>query len=119
MGVTANWHLGDLQEVAEGPDPLGPAQARIEEIGMPIDLEDGQAKLNAVLVGLIQREAVLFSHGVTCDIKDNQQTCCSACPIRNRDELDPLSALCTVGVAQEQVITLAVIAREQPHRLPT
>lgn len=116
MGVQANWFLGDL-DVAEGPDPLGPAQTRIEEVGTPIDLDGGQAALNTRLLALLEREGRLFDSGLVCAVKDNPQGCCSACPIRHRDELDQMTALCTIGVEQERVITLSVIANEQPHRL--
>lgn len=116
MAVTANWFLGDL-DVAEGPDPLGPMQ-RIEDVGRPIDLEGGVAVLNQRIVTLLEQEAVLYNAGVTCPVKDNTQGICSACPIRHRDELDPMSALCAIGLEQERTITLSVIAREQPERLP-
>jgi len=117
VGVTANWFLGDL-DVAEESDPLGPSQARIEDIGTPIDLEGDHARLNERLVNLLEQEARLFDSGVTCVVKDNHSGHCSACPIRHRDELDQMTALCNIGVEQERVTTLSVIAREQPERLP-
>lgn len=117
MGVQANWFLGDL-DIAEGPDPLGPAQTRIEDVGRPIDLEGGVPAINQRVVDLLEQEAKLFDRGITCPVKDNQQAVCSACPIRHRDELDPMTALCGIGLEQERVITLSVIAREQPERLP-
>lgn len=112
MAVKADWFLGDL-DVAEGPDPLGPAQTRIEDVGTPIDLEGGEARLNARLVSLLEQEARLFDGGLTCPVKDNSQGCCSACPIRHRDELDQMTALCNIGVEQDRVITLQVIASER------
>lgn len=87
-------------------------------MGTPIDLDSGHAVLNQRLVALIEQEAALFNGGLTCAIKDHQQTCCSACPIRHRDELDQMTALCNLGVEQERIITLTVIAREQPDRIP-
>lgn len=116
MAVKADWFLGDL-DVAGGPDPLGPAQTRIEDVGIPIDLEGGEAKLNARLVTLLEQEARLFDQGLACPVKDNPQGCCSACPIRHRDELDQMTALCSIGVEQERIVTLSVIARGQPERL--
>lgn len=117
MGVTANWFLGDI-EIAEESDPLGPAQARIEDMGTPIDLEGGTAKLRTKLLTLLEQESRLFNSGTSCQVKDNAQGCCSACPIRHRDELDPMSALCSLGVEQERLVTLMVIADERPDRLP-
>lgn len=117
MAVQANWFLGDLDGVEE-PDPLGPAQTRIEDVGTPIDLAGDHAKLNALLVTTLSEEQALFEAGITCAVKDNAQTCCSACPIRRSDDLEPLTALCKVGVRQERLVTLTFIAREQPDSLP-
>lgn len=89
----------------------------MEDVGRPIDLESGQAKLNERLVASLEAEAKLYDAGITCPVKDNDQSCCSACPIRHTDELDPMTALCGLGLEQERIVTLSVIARERPDQL--
>lgn len=114
ISVQANWFLDALNGVEE-PDPLGPAQTRIEDIGQPIDLSSGEAELNQRLIATIGREAELYDTGIVCPIKDVPQSCCSACAVRRTDELDPMTPLCHVGVEQERLTTAIVIAHDQQH----
>lgn len=98
----ANWHTPELVDVAV--DPF--AAATIQEVGVPIRLDDEQAQLRVELVELVRREAELYTAGVECEIKYLADTSCHACPLNNRGEL------CHVGRSEEAVCTrLAVIDR--------
>lgn len=108
MSVKANWHV-ELSGLGDDDDPFGPAEVvPIERRGKPIDLQERPA-LNQRLVELINAEAELFNAGITCAIRDAQDTCCSACPIRHTDELDDLTPLCRLGVEQERLLTTLAI----------
>lgn len=80
--------------------------ARIEEVGVPIDLADPPV-LNQRLVALVETEGALYSRGVTCGVKDRPDTTCCACPIRAEE--GPLAPLCNLGREQERVLTLLAI----------
>lgn len=86
----------------------------VEEVGQRIDLSDPAGRLNVRLVELLEREARMFNIGITCGLKDRQDTVCSACPVcEASDPESTLGKLCKVGREQELVTTeLAVLARE-------
>lgn len=107
MTVQANWHI-DLVTV-DDDDPF--AGVDVTQVGRRIDLRD-ETGLNEQLAGLLNEESRLFNDGVTCGIKDNAQSSCSACPVRCTD-LSPLASLCSVGLRQERVLTMLVINRER------
>jgi hypothetical protein len=106
--VRANWHLDHLLQ-DDGSDPLaGTEQGRIEELGRPIDLSGDTAELRATLMQLLEAESQLFDQGVTCPIKDADDTCCSVCPMKGSK-----GKLCEVGCEQERVLTTLAVARAQ------
>lgn len=77
---------------------------------MEIDLRDVDA-LHEELAALMREEDLLFQKGVKCPIKDRDDTCCSACPVRVTDPSMARAKLCSVGVDQEKVATYAAVAQ--------
>ena len=109
MTVKARWY--EEIPASTGGDPFSEPETRVEDVGFPIDLRD-EPRLNARLVSLLEVEAALYRRGVTCSIRDRDDTCCSACPVARTDSADPLWPLCRVGREQESVLTqLAVMRR--------
>lgn len=102
MSVRANWFLADLVGEESG--------AAVEEVGDPINL-DGPASLNRRLIELVAEENRLWTGGLTCPIKDRPDTCCSACPVRERGT--PRARLCSLGIAQEQALTALAVERSR------
>lgn len=104
MAVRADWHE-DAETVAPpGVDPFSVASSTPMMTTLPIDTDS--QKLFDRLRALVRHESALFNKGVTCEIKDKHETCCSACPLNHADGEGDSSFLCRVGVEQEQVITL-------------
>lgn len=108
MAVQANWFV-DLS----GVDEQDPFEGEAQKVGRRIDLL-GEPDLTEQLVGLLDEETRLLNEGVTCAIKDANNTCCSACPIRCVD-LSPIASLCSVGVRQEAVLTTLAVHRERTN----
>lgn len=106
----ARWGL-DALEVQTDDDPFGPAipagpsaaavSVDVEAVGLPIELADDLAPR---LVALLKEEGELLQQGVTCAIKDRDETSCHACPLRGHQAF-PASRLCVLGVEQERVFT--------------
>jgi len=92
--VKAEWFLPELDE-----EPLEP----IEDIGTPIDLDSAEPQLFARLTELLHHEGELDAKGVTCAIKDRDDTTCSVCPLRT--QVHRLAPLCRIGAEQEEVMT--------------
>lgn len=105
MSARANWFLADLDLDA---DPLTPSGG-VEAVGTVIDLYS-EPKLRQDLHGLVTRESRLFDAGISCAIRDQPDSCCSACPVFTADETKPIAALCKVGRAQEKVLTALAVA---------
>lgn len=116
MAVRANWHI-DLPEGYAPGDPFT-QQLSIGEVGQPIELTAGQAKLNEKLIALVNDEGLLFEQGVECDLKQRPDVTCSACPVKVVDSADPLSRLCSLGSEQERVLTSLVVERERRGSAP-
>lgn len=110
MSTRANWFLADLDLDA---DPLTPSGG-VEVIGQVIDLHS-EPKLRHDLHGLVSRESRLFDAGISCAIKDQADSCCSACPVFTADETKPIAALCKIGRAQEKVLTALAVATHGPR----
>lgn len=112
MGMTADWHLQDFDVVdrVQEYDPLtDPAYSPPLP---PIDLSTDQGTLREYLGSLLSQEASLFDAGVTCPIKDKDDTTCLACPVSAaRDFGIPKGQLCRVGQEQERVATVLVAQR--------
>lgn len=106
--VKARWHV-DLDALGSGVPDLW--AETVEETGLPIDLVGSFAKLNEELMALVKREERLYGQGVTCAIKDREDTTCWACPLFRGGMEDPLGYLCTVGREQERVSTRMAVAR--------
>lgn len=104
MSVKANWFIPEVDlgdAFAEEPAP-------VEEVGVPIRVDDAGAELDAKFVELVATEARLYNRGITCAIRDRHDTCCTACPLRGLD--DSPVALCKTGAELEKVATrLAVV----------
>lgn len=109
MAVKARWHTAVVVPEDLDEDPL---QARVEQVGLPIHLGHEHAVLNERLLELVQVEGRLFNAGVTCAIRDRQDTSCSACPISAHEEDTQLAALCRCGREQERVATEMAVATE-------
>lgn len=102
MAVRANWFLDELI-VEEAP--------AVEEVGQPIDLHDGNARLNRRLVELVSLEGRLYDRGITCAIKDRPDTACSACPVFVYEGDGPKWQLCALGIEQERLLTTLAVER--------
>lgn len=113
MTTKANWFVDLEIPSADLDDP--PLQ--VEELAEGIDLRD-PAALQRDLATLMARESALYNEGVRCSLKQdsNGDASCSACPLRRHEANDPHTALCTVGVEQERVMTLLVIHRHARPR---
>jgi hypothetical protein len=116
MSVRANWFTADQAETAvELRPPMAPAEERIEDIGVPFDLRDPHSLL-AALSTLIEQEAALWNHGVSCPIKDRTDTSCSACPIAHHMEQGHrLQPLCSIGREQERICTTRAAVTLEQH----
>lgn len=94
-------------------DPLGdepdPFDMPIEEVGEPIDLSDTTARLDVRLRELLAHEGRLFTRGVTCPVKDRDDTTCTACPLSQAGTSHRLSPLCRIGRETENVLTRLAI----------
>ena len=112
MTTQANWFSNLTTAVDD--DVFGP---RVQDVGKPIDLQDAP-KLNERLMALLQREQELAQAGTTCDVRDQNDSICSACPLRQTDPLEATTALCNVGVEMERTLTKIAIARVS-GRAPT
>lgn len=107
MAVQARWH----SEIAVPDDD--PFKTRVEQVGFPIELIDGVATLNERLVELVHIEGMLYNAGVTCSVKDRDDTTCLACPISaHDDETSALRPLCRCGREEERVSTALAVERE-------
>lgn len=112
MGVTkANWHVAEL-DVSEIADPFAEEGLPVEQVGTPISLDGDIASLSKEIEALMWRESNLFNVGVSCSIKDQAETACSACPVAKHDQPDdPLAPLCQIGREQERVFTTLAVKR--------
>lgn len=111
MSVKAKWFDDVLPDTGDD-DPFA---ERIEDVGQPIDLT-GEPRLNERLIELVNAESELFNQGVTCSIKDRQDTACSACPVSRSDD-SPIAKLCAIGAEEERVCTaLAALRRVREGR---
>lgn len=109
-GVKANWHV-DLSVLTDGAVDLWAEE--VQETGLPIELEDDEARLNDKLRYTVKQEAFLFNNGITCGIKDREDTSCWACPVYRGGTDDPLGALCLVGREQERLLTRLAVERQE------
>lgn len=76
-------------------------------------LETPPAELEARLAELVKREANLFDAEVVCDLKDQPEMTCSACPVNEVGRDSRLSALCRLGREQERIIALLITKRHR------
>jgi hypothetical protein len=107
VGIRANWFVDDLATAVEPPPktPVEPAEGRIEDVGVPLDLSDPDAFLSKI-TRLVQQEAALYNQGITCDVKDRPDTACTACPVAHHEqEGHPMQPLCWIGREQERICT--------------
>jgi len=103
MAVRADWHEDAPAATSQEVDPFSMGSLAT----MPtIPLDTDRQSLYDRLTTLVRHESRLFNKGVTCAVKDAQDTCCSACPLNQSEGDSDESFLCRVGVEQEQVITL-------------
>lgn len=107
MTVKARWH-DDI--VVPEDDPF---QARVEELGFPIELHEDGAALQAKVAEHLGAESALYNAGIRCEAKENPDVTCLACPISaHRDPSSSLQVLCQLGRAQERTLTEIAIARQ-------
>lgn len=79
----------------------------VEEVGKPIDLSSAEPVLRRRLIELVDEEAHLHAAGVSCAIRDREDTSCCACPMRGKTER--IARLCEVGTESEQLLTTLAI----------
>lgn len=109
MSVRAKWPAPPVE--IDTSDPFDALPARIEDVGVEIDLRDEGDVLFRRLGELVADEARLHNAGVSCPIKQKSDVSCSACPIAGR-----FGELCAVGREQESVCTRMVVVRELGER---
>jgi hypothetical protein len=111
--VQANWHTGDLPVDTSDPfsddEPAGPLP--VEQVGTPIDLSQGTAKLAGDLQALLKRADQLYSDGVTCELMEHDDMTCAVCPLSEAESDSPLSALCRVGRELETTLAQLLVSR--------
>lgn len=110
--VQARWATPAIDVDIEA-DPFAPMPSvgrprRVEDVGIPIDLTDDQPKLRERLIELCSREGNLYNEGVTCSIKERDDTSCHACPLKPDDDT---ALLCAVGREQEAICTKLAVLR--------
>ncbi len=106
MTAQANW-FSDLKGSVDD-DVFGP---RVQDVGKPIDLTGDAPALNERLTGLLRQEFELEQAGTTCEVRNQSDSTCSACPLRQTDPLEAATALCNVGVEMDRVLTRIAIIR--------
>lgn len=105
--VKANW-FNDLEVEDEG-DPFA-----VEEKGLPIEIGDEEARVTRAISKSLDKEGRLAAIGVTCAIKDREDTTCWACPVYRGDTRDSIAPLCNLGREQERLSTrLAVLVENR------
>lgn len=105
--VKARW--GDEIVVPED-DPF---QARVEEVGFPIELGEDDARLQTRVAEQLEAESALYNAGIRCEAKDSPDVTCLACPISaHADSSSSMQVLCQLGRAQERTLTEIAIGRQ-------
>lgn len=104
VSARARWSHDQLP-VEEDIDSIFTAPE--EGVVDPIDLSQGsEARLGDRLHRLLDQESHLATRDITCEIKDVEGTCCTACPFSQHLNVDSsLGALCKNGREQERVLT--------------
>jgi len=112
MSVKANW-FAELPGLGDD-DPFTDTEAADE----PAELANPQLaseRLRAEYVALLDHEAALFNCGITCPIRDSEQSICSVCPLSvHADPLARLAPLCRLGRRMDRVQTELTIAEAVP-----
>jgi hypothetical protein len=68
----------------------------------PISMDTPEAELRESLASLTKREARLFSADITCELKEQDDMSCLACPLNeSENDAEPKQALCRIGMTQE------------------
>lgn len=99
-----NWHTEQL--TIDESDPFASPLPRVERI----DLSD-PVVLQAKLTALLMLEGKLEERGITCQIKNRPDSCCSACPLRDTARAEAVRHLCRTGVEQERTI-MSILAAD-------
>lgn len=112
--VQADWFI-DLDTEGEDEDPFDVVQE-----GLAIEIGDEVARISKALVKTVEKEGGLYKQGITCAIKDREDTSCWACPVyEGHDKSSALGILCRVGREQERLSTrMAVISEEKKEAVP-
>lgn len=98
------WHASVDLPADDGADPFKNA-GPVEQIGLAIDLRPSHAELSAKLKDLLESEGELYARGVRCDLKEMDDSTCSACPISHHTEAGhPLATLCRIGREEERTL---------------
>lgn len=108
MTTKANWFVDlEIPKADLDEPPL-----LVQELADSIDLRSPEA-LQGELATLMARESTLYNQGVRCAIKQesNESATCATCPLKRTEANDRHTALCSVGVEQERVMTLLAIHR--------
>lgn len=102
MRVKTDWSLpreDGLGDPFEGVKP-------VEQVGLQVSLDD-ESLLHSRLIDLMESEAALDERGVTCPLKADSRSSCSACPVAQ--DKGRLAPLCAIGKEQEAV-TMRLLA---------
>lgn len=99
MSVKARWPGATDAPTVQG-DPFE---------GIPEDAEVERDDPREHLARLMDRETVLLNRGISCPVRDREDTSCCACPKRGR--VKGLEVLCDVGATSERIITELAVER--------
>jgi hypothetical protein len=108
VSTRANWFIDVEIPPVDLDDPPLPL---VEEVAEKIDLRDVESLQN-LLHQLQAAEVRMANDGLTCAIRDDAQSTCSACPVaRSFTDSDPLGSLCQNARHQERLVTSLAVHR--------
>jgi hypothetical protein len=103
----ANWQLAEILDQQENP-----LSATILSSGLSLDLDGPEEQLEAAFTELLLKEANMRKSGLSCDLKDNGQQCCTC----QHAQLKPGEAkrrLCRAGRDLETIWSAGERKREK------
>lgn len=110
MSTRTRWHA-EVDLPSSERDPFAGA-GPVEQVGLPIDLREGEATLQQRIVDLLESENALFNRGTVCGLKNMPDSTCSACPESHHAEAGhKLATLCRIGRQTEETVMELHIAK--------
>jgi hypothetical protein len=106
VSVKARWHSPTVRVEADDADPFAddtPIEqaVHVPTVGLPIDLNMPQARLNERLRDNLSEQSRLYSAGIDCDIRWMSDSHCSACPVSQHEQPGERGQLCRLAREQE------------------